>query len=104
MIQVVVEARGHKHPITVPKTMTSKQLLMRIRRGLSLPVDYPLNVIYVQHKVIQDNDRTLWSLGMRFMPNHVAMIPDHIGKGDQINMQYVSVTPERESSICAAVK
>lgn len=88
-VEVLIEHSSKTFAMRVPKTTTSRELRQRIRKELRIPEESKLNVLYTQHKTIEDDDKSLWSLGMRFIPNHVAIIPDQITKGDLARMAYL---------------
>lgn len=89
-IKVLIEHANQTKSILVSKSTSSRELRQKIRQELNIPQNQELNVLYTQHRAIVDDDKSLWSLGMRFIPNHIAIIPDTITKGDQVKLRYIS--------------
>lgn len=90
---VIVDYGQQSHMIHVPKTLTCKQLRARVRKDLNIDPQQTLNLVHVQHRVIENDDRQLWKLGMRNIPNHIALLPDTIRPGDQLVFNYKNKGP-----------
>lgn len=51
------------------------------------------NLLFVTHRVVPANEKTIWSLGMRNIPNHILLVPDSIDIGDQVKLAYLGKGP-----------
>lgn len=89
LVQVIIEAKGvAPQELLTSKNTTGLELHQLIKRRLKMDQGANINVIYTQHLVVPSNEKTLWSYGFRYKPNHVAVIPDKIEIGDQLRMAY----------------
>lgn len=88
-LEVIVELNGKMRSMSLHKDTTAMAFRAKVRKAMGLKDTDPLNLLHVQHKAIVDDSRTLWGLNMRYVPNHVVIIPDHIKIGDQVKLQYL---------------
>lgn len=88
-LQLVLETSDQQYDLAPPRDVTGKRLHKRVRSILDLGETEELNLALLMHQVIEDNDRTLWSLGVRQFPTHIAILPDRITRGDQIQVEYL---------------
>lgn len=87
-LRVAIEYQGRLKKILIPKDMTTRAFRAHVKDLLKIPGDLHLNMVYVTHRVIEDDDKTMWSMGLRHINNHIAVIPEKIAKGDQMRLQF----------------
>lgn len=89
-IEVVIErANNQPQSIWVNKTTTAEQLHVIVRQQLGLSSNEKITILHTQHQAVPfTRDRTLWALGFRHIPNHVAIVADDIHRGDQVELIY----------------
>lgn len=92
-LKVAVEYQGRIKRIFIPKDMTTRQFRAKVRDLLQIRGDLHLHMVYITHRVIGDDDKTMWSMGLRHIANHIAVIPESIEKGDQTRLIFSSRGP-----------
>lgn len=87
---VNVELNGKRKTFKLDKRTTSTELRKLIKQAMNLEESDELNLLFVTHRAIIDDDKTLWSLGMRNIPNYTTVIPENISIGDQTKLKFIS--------------
>lgn len=84
---------GREKTVWVPKEFTGRELHSKIREAFEIPKFEGLNLVFVQHRVIEPDDTTMWNVGMRYIPNNIVRLPHKIDKGDLIEVKYSGLGP-----------
>lgn len=75
------------------KETSGAQLHKLVREKLKINPETPLRLMYAQHTIIAPDERSLWANGFRHTPNHIAVVPDDINRGDQVLLAYKGKGP-----------
>ncbi|CAA3017018.1 Hypothetical predicted protein [Olea europaea subsp. europaea] len=93
-VEIIVEARGRPtSAFRLSKDTPGSELHKLVRSRLAIPEKLPISIMYAQHTIIPPDDRSLWNLGFRHIPNHIAVVPDLINRGDQVKLAYKGKGP-----------
>lgn len=87
-LDVTIDYEGRTLKLKPPKAATGAQLYREVRKLLK--IDKPLQLVYFTHTSIDEDTRTLWSYGLRQIPNRVAGISSFIQSGYQAKIIYHS--------------
>lgn len=96
---------GHEPQRTIPLTiehgtgvirvnarreLTGRELYTNVRRKLGLQPGEQMNVVMFEHRVIPEDDRSVWQSQLRHRPNHLVILPEVIETGDQVILKFMS--------------
>lgn len=77
-----------KYQTRVRRDATAADLIEAVRAKFDWPSDKKINLVYMRHFVLHEHSGSLWSIGMRHIPNHVFVAPEPIRTGDQVLFAY----------------
>lgn len=76
----------------------SKQLHNLVRKKLNLPEFARLNLYMVQYIKIDDNDKDIWSYGIRRFPTAICALPDDLAEGQTFKFSYHGLGPNNNGN------
>lgn len=89
-IDLIIEYKGGEIVAKASKTMTNRKLYANVRNKLGMSPDEKLHIAMFEHRVISEDDKTLWQDQLRNKPNHLVILPEEINMGDLIKIKYVT--------------
>lgn len=94
-IELIIEHQNETpRSLWVPKDITGRNLHIRVKQTLGIDLAKKINIIHLQHKTIEaDSDRSLYSIGFRHIPHHIAVVPEEYQRGDQVLLNYKGKGP-----------
>ena len=71
-----------------PIKATGRDLHQRVKEKLGMRPDERLNLVIMNHIVVQNDDKTLWNYGIRNFPTVISTVPEDTSRGDRLNLTY----------------
>lgn len=88
-LKIVVQNGDQAFELNPPMKGTGLALYKNVRNRLGMQPSEPLNLVFMNHTVINEDSKPLWNYGIRYYPAVITCLPERLQQGDRLNLSYL---------------